>query len=61
MDMESMISISNNNLGYKMIFIISGNDYKKPFKIYCYKQTTRNIEELTYEVIELEKILKRGE
>ena len=61
MDMESMISISNNNLGYKMIFIISGNDYKKPFKIYCYNQTTRNIEELTYEVIEVEKILKRGE
>ena len=44
-----------------MIFIISGNDYKKPFKIYCYNQTTRNIEELTYEVTEVEKILKRGE
>lgn len=61
MDMESMISISNNNRGYKMIFIISGNNYKNSFKIYSYDQTTRKIEELTYEITEVEKLLKKGE
>lgn len=58
MDMESMISISTNNIGYKMIFIISGNNYNKPFKIYSYNRINRRIEELSYEITEIEKLLK---
>lgn len=55
-DKDSMIDISNHNIGHKMIFIIAGNSINT-FKIYHYNRFNKKIEELIYEVTEIEKLM----
>ena len=55
-DSKSMKEICKLNKGYKMIFIIAGNDINLPFKVYTYNINNNTIEEVKYEFVEdLEK------